>query len=408
MMSTSLFLAAAVCLFGQDPVVLTEDEAVSMALRQNADLAALRMGVQAAASAPKGVGLLSSPQVRVGFTDLAGEFNDPENTRNNVGLSWSPPRIGELRLKSAMVATRTSEAAGDLAAAESRLAAETRLLYRTVAMLDEQIRLAEEAVRLRKRLLADTSEQVEAGVKTSMDRSMAEMALADARVIPAQYRSQRRLHLLRLLQRIGRAPADVTLQSTREWLELRAPSTDRASLVNQALAQRAELKSATARCAASNLALSSAKRELYPWFTTIQLIRRTSRLDTPGRWGFQLGIEIPVFRWKENGIATASAQLEQCRLRRRAMEAAIIAEVDEVLARMTAVATDLETHRKVIVELSGRQVDLATAQLAAGLADRLEPTLAQLRLISARQSFLTSLMELRALEIGLQQATGAV
>lgn len=90
------------------------------------------------------------------------------------------------------------------------------------------------------------------------------------------------------------------------------------------------------------------------------------------------------------------------------MEAAIIAEVDEVLARMTAVATDLETHRKVIVELSGRQVDLATAQLAAGLADRLEPTLAQLRLISARQSFLTSLMELRALEIGLQQATGAV
>ncbi len=390
---------------GQTQTVLTEEAAVEKALQHNLDIAALRYAHKAAELAPKGVGLLASPQVRLGVTDVAAELNDPDRKRNNVGLAWSPPKWGEMRLKAVLAATRTEEVASELAAAEQRVAAEVRVIYRNLAIAEAQWELAREAVRLRERILAVVREQVTGGVRGALDRSNAELALAEAQAAPEQWNAERAVHRLRLSQKTGIRSEEIAVAAPQDWYSYRAAAADRPALLREAFANRPELRSAAARCEAAGQALVAARKALYPSLGTVQVFRRTNREDSPGSWGFQVSVELPVFQWFENGVAAADAQLEQCRTKRRAVERSIAAEIDELLARMGAVSAELTGFRQSAIELSGHHVDIARTELAAGQTDKVEPLTAQLRVVSVKQAFLAKLQELRVLEAGLRQAT---
>ncbi|MBI4910767.1 MAG: TolC family protein [Acidobacteria bacterium] len=390
----------------QQHSVLSEEEAVARALETNQDLAALRFAHRAATLTPKGIGLLANPQVRLGLTDVAAELNDPDRKRNNVGLAWSPPKWGELRLKSALAATRAEEIASEAAIAEQRLTAEVRVLYRNLAITEAQRELANETIRLRQRILTAVQEQVAAGVRGVLDRSNAELALADARLLHDQLNAERAIHRLRLAQKTGLASESLVITAQNDWYQFRPGTHDRQSLLHSAVTNRPELRGADVRCKAAELALSASRKELYPSFASVQVFRRTNREESPGSWGFQISLEVPIFRWKENGVAAATAQLEQCRIKRRSIEAALAAEIDELLARLNSASAELAGLRQTSLELSTNHVDLARTELAAGQVDKVEPLLAQLRVLSARQGFLAKLQELRVLDAGLRQATG--
>ena len=53
-----------------------------------------------------------------------------------------------------------------------------------------------------------------------------------------------------------------------------------------------------------------------------------------------------------------------------------------------------------------RHLAVAKVALAAGQCDLLEPMMAHARQLSARQAFLAKLLDVRALEVGLEQALG--
>jgi outer membrane protein TolC len=399
---------AAVALPGLCAQGLSESDAVATALASNPEILVLRQGRVVAQTGISRLGALASPELRIGASGIATEDALSDRARNNVGLRWSPPRIGELGLKMAMAGTKVAEASGEVRAAETRLAAEVRLLHRTICLLDEQIRIAEETVRVRERILAEVNNQVQVGVKSALDRSSAEIALADARAIPDQYRAERRLQLVRLAGKLGTAfPESAVLSSASGFLSFVAPALDRHRIVESALRQRPEIAMAEARCENASLALTSARRDRYPWLSFVQVTRRGPRDDDPPDWVVQAGVDLPVFRWFGNSVTAASAELDRCRLRQQAVKAAIVSEVDEILTRLQAVSRELETHRAAIMDLSERTLGIANTQLAAGLADGVEPLLATVRLLAARQSFVARLMEFRALEAGLNQAQGA-
>lgn len=410
-----LLATLSLCLSGLDAQTvaarpLTEQDAITMALAANPDLQVLRAGRLVAEAARIQARALANPGIKFGATDFAAELNDPESKRNNVALTWSPPRIGQIALKTAMAQAGIDEAAADIAAAENRLAAEVRLLHRTICLLDEQLRVAEAIAATRQRIVHDVRLQVEAGVKSVLDRSAAEMALAEASPLVAQYRSERQLHALRLQQKIG-MPMSQTLHVKAEDdpFLLPRPAFHRETLLAEATAQRAELAAQNARCRGAALAITEARLEAYPWISNFQIIRRTRRVDSPGTWGFQVNVEVPVFSWWRNQpTAVPRAERNRCQLQMQALKARIAAEVEELLARVHTAAGELAAYQETIVLLSQRQIETARAELAAGQADRVEPLLAEIKLLTARQGYLAKLLEYRVLEAGLRQATGKV
>lgn len=393
---TSLLLAA---IASAQP--LTEDEAVRIALAASPALAAARLNAKAAAAQVSGVGRLNSPVLRLGVTDIAAEFLDPDSKRNNIGIAWAPPRLGELYAQSAAARAVTAEADADAAVASLRLAAEVRVLFRTIGILDEQAQLANQALQLRQQILATVNEQIAAGLKSVLDRGLAEIAVEDARALPDQIAAARRLHALRLSQRLQR-PVETIAPSRLQT----AVSYDRVALLAHANSARPENAAAAARCTAAGSRLRAARYELFPWFSNFQVIRRTGRLALPGTWGVQASIELPVFKLRRNSIAQARFQLESCSKKSEAQSAAIHNEVEELLQRIESASAEINGPRRAAIELAERHVATANDQLAAGLADKLEPALAATRVLAARQSYLNKLLELQTLEAGLRMATG--
>lgn len=377
---------------------LTEEQAVALALEKSPQLAVLRAGVRTAALAPRGMALLPNPQLRLGVTDIAAEINDPATKRNNVGLAWQPPRLGALRAENAMVEAREHEAASALATARARAAAEVRLIHRTLVVRDEQIRVAEESIRLRRQILTAVDEQLAAGVKTLLARHPAELALAEARAAAEELRQERLLQAVRLARHTGLEAAALEVEAGS--FAFTPGLFDREQLRRRALEIRPELDAVQARCRAAEAELGAARRERYPWFSSVQFFRRTGRLELPGSWGIQVGVEIPVFRWKEGRVPAAEAALDQCRTQQRATGTAIGGEIDELVTRLEAAAAVLMAERPPLTKQAGE----ARAMLAAGRVDKVEPLLAELRVLDARQAWLSRWLEYQALEAGLRQA----
>ena len=387
---------------------LSADEAVALALARNPSLIALEKGRAVAQAYVSQSSLPPSPEVRVGVSDIAADPDGLGSRRTNVGLRWSPPRPGELGLKSAIARSKVDEVSGSIGVAKQRLVAEVRLLHQTIALIEEQIRIAEQTLRLHEEILVTVGAQLAAGTKSSLDQSLAELSVADARAVPERYKLERRLQISRLAAKLDLPRSyEVKLQTGGDQLDYRPPQFEREQLIASALEHRMELKTADARCTQAQLASKAARRERYPWISFTQINRRLGAADDPSAWGFQVGVEIPVFRWRSDALEATSAALSQCRLEQQALKAAIASEIDELRLRLESAQGELQHYVRASGSLSDRNVELSRAALSEGQVDAVEPLLAQARQMSAKLAYVTKLMDVREIEAALTQATGA-
>lgn len=384
---------------------LSADEAVRLALARNPELIALRKDRTVAEAYGAESKLLPSPEVRFAVSDLSPGLESFNQGKNNVGLRWSPPGVGELGLKSERARLKVREVSGGIAVAEQKLAAEVRLLHGTICLMGEQIRVAEENVRVRERILETVDQQVRAGLKNSLDRSMAELSVADAQSAAERYRADLRVEVTRLSAKLDLQVEAASVRGDRAVLEFVPAVIHREKLLASALEHRMELDASDARCSQSELAVRRAGRERYPWFSYVQVNRRFGRVEDPGTWGFQLGFEVPVFRWGKAGTQVASAELERCRAQRQAVKAGIVAEIDELLARLDAAGSGVRKQREALTALA-ESTGVARVSLAAGQSDNLEVLLTEARRLGGMEMYVAKLMEYRALEAGLGQALG--
>ena len=381
---------------------LSEDEAVRRALAVSPTLAASRVNVEAVRIAPS---TLRSPELRVAGYDDTADSALPDFRRNNVGLRWTPPRLSELGLPSAVAKTRAEVAAGNTASEENRLAAEVRLLHRSVRLSDEQIRVADENVRVHREIVDAVTEQVVAGVRTALDRSRAELELVSARAAAGRLRSDRRIQLLRLCQKLGVPFSDdLRLGGTVDLLQF--PSlANLVELSRAAEGSRSEISVAVGGVRLAELRLSAVRRDRYPSFSFFQITRQSDRSELSSRWGFQVGIDLNFFHWRSPDERAASLELRQSQLRERAVRVFVNAEVEEITARLAAAAQELAAAATQVENLA-HQVEIARAQLAAGQSDKTEPLAIEVRVLAARQVWLSKLIDCHALAIGFDQATG--
>lgn len=382
-------------------------EAVRLALRQNPGLLALRKGRAVAEGGVAEAKALSDPEFRTGRFDIDDDWARIRDRNYNLGVRWSPPRPGERKLKGGWALGRVSEVDGEILTAEQRLAAEVRLLHLSIVFLDEQIKLAEEAVKVREQIVDMLETQVELGAVSILDQGVAELALADARALPSAHRLDRRVSMGRLTGELGLPRfTDLEIQAEGEPLVYQPRPLEDARLIEQALANRPELAIVSARCSQADTLLSLKKKELYPWFSFLQVNRQLGEGYGTNSWGFRLGVDLPVFKWQREITRAPAAESEQCQLEYQALENSIAMEVVELVEMLRARFDELELYNQTIEPLISRDVEVAERALAIGQGNMMQRLMAEARRLRRRQTYVSSLLECRHLEIGLDQALG--
>lgn len=389
------------------PAELTIDDAVALALRHHPETRAIRAAEAVAAAQLSVARALKQPEFRFSRNNL--DF-DPLTfeERSTLGLRFYLPRPLELNFKQQAARARQGVAASESRAAEARLAVETRWAFRKAVIAEERSRVAARLAELRRELHKTVLRQVSAGLKEADESELAALGAAEAeselRRAASQAETERRT-LHRLID--GAGAMEWVLAPQPALLDHPAPLPPGTALWALASESRAELEAAAMECRLYQAAESLARHERYPWLSFAQVTHRTTPMIDRGAWGFQLGVELPLFRTAASAQARlAAAQRTRCELERQALQARIQAEVEERASALHDLRRELEELERLRAGPATRAATRLHTALAAGTADQVEVLNAEARLLNLRDRWLQKRLQYAAAEAQLEAALG--
>jgi outer membrane protein TolC len=383
-------------------------EAVVLAIRENYGLLALSKAREAAVSEISRAKAFSEPEIRMGASGLDDSQVSSRGQDYDIALRWTPPRLGERGLKGALAKGKVSETEGDLGVAKQTLAGEILFLHAQIVFLDEKIALAEAAVKMREAILEFVDSQIKAELKTLLDRGVADLALADARLLAETYRAERSVCMNRLAGELNLPAADLKIQKEANAFVLKPRLLDVPALVDAAMANRPELSIASAHIAEAETTLSLNKKERYPWFSFFQTGPQFDTGRSSRSLGFRLGIDLPVFKWNSDFLRAPVAELQRSKMDLAAQKRHIRMDVEQAATQLQAHCKVVEHTGQAVEPILARNLSLAEESMKLGQTDRMQYLLAQAQGLQRRQAYLKELLEYRRLEIELDRVTGNV
>jgi len=388
---------------------LSEDEAVVAALLLNPGLAAVRRARGVAEGELVAAGLLENPELSVGWLHLDDFTKSLATSGFDIGLSWSPPRPGEIAAREARAQARIDQARAEVGGAEIRLAADTRRAFAAVVAAEERRSLAEAALAVTARLRDALRERDRAGDASLLDVRIAALEHADARrarTTAATAHDLAEVDLTRLLGLPPRAAPRLDLRA--DPLRRRDVPEDRAALEETMLARRPDLD--LARRAheetEAELALASLRRIPWPRFGPT-FMRDELDGKIQNRYGLSLGIELPIAHLNQGEIARLEAERERARARFTAALHAARAEVEEAHRRALGAALEARLLEDEAVPAAREVLALAEGGLAAGALDLLRAVAVARHALHIRAQSIDARLAARQAVIDLERAIGA-
>ena len=404
----------------QDSIPISLREAQRRALAQNPAFLADRQELEVARG--------ELTQARVYNFNPELEFQAPGiGTEGALGeyeaslsqeIEWSGAR--GLRIRSARFGLDRAES-GVRNAARQTLA-NVSIAFYTALAADQRLSVARELSQLNQQLLTATRIQAKEGEISSMDANLAEIEAGRARALVLA--AQRLATSARLeLQRLAAIDPEqeIRLQDTIP----EAPSAivlNQDSLVALALARRPDLE-ARRRAVDQYEALTRlARREAIPNLRIGVFAEReeafqlaTGSGGTPGgrtvlespRIGLGLSVPLPVFDRNQGVVARRTAQTEQARLSREAMDLAVRTQVTDALRGYRAASEEARVFEQDVLQPARANQRLLDTAFRAGKVGL--PTLLLLRnqLLDAELGYWDAWLAQRRALVELQAATSS-
>lgn len=395
-LTAALLLAASAP--AAEPELLTMEEAVRRALLNHPEARAARASEAVALAQQAVAQAWRSPELRFSRANVDLDPATIEE-RSTLGVRFSIPRPREMSLKSQAVLARRDLAAAESRGAEARLAVEVRLAYTKAAIAEERVRVAKHVAAVRREMQQTVLRQVSNGLKEADEAELASLSAEEAetavRAASVAAASERR----KLARLIG-APGEPHWQLS---IPARLGATPAASEVSS----HAEMEALAAECRQYRAAEALARNERYPWLSFAQLNYRTTAIADRGAWGFQVGVELPLFRTAAAAQArVAAAQRARCELQREALKARIQAEVEESAASVEELHRQLDELERLREGPASRTLERMRIALEAGRADRVEVLTAELRVLALRERWLERRLQYAAAESRMEAALG--
>jgi cobalt-zinc-cadmium efflux system outer membrane protein len=316
---------------------LTLDTALARALEASPHLRAARLEVEARRALARQAGRLPNPVLDAEAENVAA--SGPEEVVLTAAVGQLVELGGDRAARRALARREADLAAADLALVRLERAALTRSRYAEAVAAQARFRLAGASVELAQATLAATAEQVDAGDRSPLDQTRAEVALAEARAGVAGAEAGQQAAFARLATLWGEAP---------DFDDVAALPPPEAALTFDVLAERLVGSASLAvwdvehERRAAEVRLEEARR-----IPDVTVSAGYRRFTATGDQAAVVGIAVPLPVFSRNGgaVAAARARLHVADAEREAVLAEARAALAEAHGALMAAYAEAAAYR---------------------------------------------------------------
>jgi cobalt-zinc-cadmium efflux system outer membrane protein len=392
----------------EPPPSLTLGRSVELALERNASIQSARADVAAARARVAGASVLlrSNPEVE----GSAGPRRTPDGRSTDVGFGISQ-QIEIFGQRGARVDAAEAFVASAEARLESRrveVAAEVREAFARRLAAAQRLRMAGEAVALAEEALRAAEARLRSGAASVIELNAARSSLGQAireRAVAIQREASAVGAFTVLVGLDPRAP--VELEGDLATTPGEAPSLP--ALVERALAQRPEIRSARHEVEAARAERRLAGREALP--SPRLGVTYSEEGDVGGKARITQGIlsfDLPLFNRNQGERGVATARLVQAERALDAITRAVHTEVGVSAARLSAAAAAAQAYAGGLLTGLEENMELVNEAYRAGKVGFFELLVIRRETLDARIGYIDALEELQAARAQLARAIGSI
>lgn len=301
--------------------LLEEKKAVEMALDNSRELAALNINVQIANHRLDSAGWVDNPEFRL--RDISTKYISDEFDEIQMGLRWSPPRLGELSEDKQEARVRIAERKVLALRLRQDLIRRVRRVYATLVMLEELAELAENRVEFETERLGKVEKMVELGQRSVVYFTKAKMWHKESENERTGI-VQRRNATRRKLKKYTGASYDFKVESR----ELERAPLNLEMLLSVGFEKRPEIDLAAKTKQLAVVQYRMERLRPLPWFNFVELSYHLE--EKKEDWGeLMVGIDLPLFNWNLGNINATELAVEKKESEGEAVRERIEIEVTE-------------------------------------------------------------------------------
>ncbi len=265
-------------------------------------------------------------------------------------------------------------------------------------------------VALAQRLYDQAAELQKTGIGLNIDTVRANVELQNERqnLIDAEALTHTTRYVLAELLEL---PRDEQLEVTDRLDFYDLPTMDREALLNQALAQRPEVRSLNSQARIAKLSTDAARDQRYPQmaFSGFWLYQGAHFNDGIPAYTYAVSLEFPLFTGGRIRAQVANAKLEEQHVAedRRALDDRIVREVKTALEDLSAARNAVDVAN-LGYKLAQEEVAQAQRRFQAGVTTNVEVVTAQDALARASDNQISALYRFNLYRAALARATGDI
>jgi outer membrane protein len=403
------------------PKVLTIEQAVEIAMRQQPSLRRSRAAAEAARGRVDQVNATRRPTLTLsasvgasggGKSGMVGrDFLDPSGSGSvGANASWLITDFGQTgaQLRAAQLGARASTAGIDTQVLDVR--AQVEATYLAAVARARLVAVAEATVRSEEAHLDQAKRFVAAQAKDPIEVAQAQSRAANARATLAQARSDAATALANLRAAIAWVDPAQTLAVAQSWPVPEEAPPPLPELVGIARAQRPELVQRDLEIAAADANIEAARAQRRPALSasaSTQWSPNTNDATPQPAWSVSLALSWQAFDGGRAAadVRVARANREAALAERDALLLDLTSQLDSTRAQIEAnrVATQASTEAVVSARA---QLQLAEARYAQGLGSQIELADAQTAVTTAEGNLIQSEFQLANAWTSLRRALG--
>ncbi len=415
-------LLGAYAAMAQGPTRLTLSEAQRLAIQNNPQFSAARYNAAAAYQVPAQYRAATQPIATAAFTGVgadngsrlaAGGLNNPVvYDRVGSGLTVGQMITDFGRTSNLVQMAKLQAAAQDQVTETTRaqILLNTSRAYFSVLRARAVLTVANQTVSARQLVSDQISALMESKIKSTFDLSLANVNLADAKLLQVQAQNDVKAAEADLAAAMG-LPSDATFELQEEPMP--SPMPDKiADFVQEAMNNRPELKSLRLQQSAAER-FTKAEHALF--FPTVGVAGSAGFVpagvdNVPGRYGaIGMNISIPILNGGLYRARQTEAELKAKAATENINDLANRVMRDVRVAFLSATtAADRMTLTKQLLDQAKLALDLAQTRYDIGLGNIVELGTAQLNLTSAQIADTTAHYDYQSQRILLDYQVGAL
>jgi cobalt-zinc-cadmium efflux system outer membrane protein len=332
-------------------------------------------------------------------------------TNGNALLSHRLDFGGRISAESRKALADRDAALADLASAQLRVAAESRMAYFDAVRAKEAEKVADDSLSVVRQIGQAVKRRVEIGEAPAVQATRAEVEVARVEQDVLRLRGERLAREATLNLLLGRpANSPLTLADT---LSTPSPPGETVPLIERALRERPDLLAARSRVEGQKGAVAMAKAEGRP-DAFAEVASDTWSLDRQPFQGRNLGAQLRIaFPLLDGGrlragVHKALAVVNEREADLKSLELAARIEIEQAVAELTSAREIVSNYRSTIVPRTEELLAATRSGFETGLSSFVDVLDAQRVSRQIRSEYLAALHDAVRARIGLDLALGAV